>query len=189
MELNGGQLLQLIVIFTIYCQLTTAKHIAVWQFFGNCKESESNSLFHFENSHWGMVTPEISELNTTFVLMQDMDIVTSKVSAYKCKSDKESDCEIMMTVPVNDVCSRLREKNQLYSIFTEAMHPPMPCPFKKGSYPVVRARINLNVVQSLMEENTIYLLKFPGDYHGKSTGCMMVKAKKISVKTKRKNRK
>ncbi|CAB0005812.1 unnamed protein product [Nesidiocoris tenuis] len=37
----------------------------------------------------------------------------------------------MMTVPVSDVCSRLREKNQLYSIFTEAMHPPMPCPFKK----------------------------------------------------------
>ncbi|KAF6212846.1 hypothetical protein GE061_010555 [Apolygus lucorum] len=168
-------------------QSVRAKDFIEFLQWDNCRASDASGPYRLVNTSFGLVSPAVSEFNTTFVLGQDFDIVVIKFSIYECKTMRDSDCELFLSVNVPDHCKKMTEKGQFYSIMAEAASPKITCPFKKGEYRITQARCPIEKVANVpMGEYIIYKIVWLFEHHGKRVGCWVMKARKSRVRSRKK---
>ncbi|CAI6367108.1 unnamed protein product [Macrosiphum euphorbiae] len=77
---------------------------------------------------------------------------------YRCDSDGIN-CEYFQTWTFSNVCNQLKEKNQVWSRFSDAFDPPFICPINKVSYQIKNATIDVEAALLLYPLATDYQWK------------------------------
>ncbi|XP_060866505.1 uncharacterized protein LOC132942205 [Metopolophium dirhodum] len=82
--------------------------------------------------------------------------ITSVVGLfYRCDSDGIN-CEYFQTWKMTDLCSKMKEKNQVWSRWYGSFHPPLVCPFNKVHYQIRNGTFDIGLAILLYPQVTDY---------------------------------
>ncbi|CAI6366132.1 unnamed protein product [Macrosiphum euphorbiae] len=85
------------------------------------------------------------------------NIVTDKVIIFfhRCESDGIN-CKYFQTWIFTDICSKLKEKNQVWSRWYSSFDPPMVCPLDKVRYQIRNGTFDIGLVIASYPQVTYY---------------------------------
>ncbi|XP_014252034.1 uncharacterized protein LOC106668100 isoform X2 [Cimex lectularius] len=106
----------------------------------------------------------------------------------RCNSKDDSSCENFLKMKYNDLCKMMEDKDQVYTPFAEAFHPPIRCPLVKGTlYTITNATIDASGGLRLLKHvpnvlNDFWALRFEGRSNNVEVWCLELWLKFYEIK-------
>ncbi|XP_060863513.1 uncharacterized protein LOC132940111 [Metopolophium dirhodum] len=97
----------------------------------------------------------IQYLNGHFTVPSTSTITKMVAIFYRCDSDGIN-CEYFQTWKMTDLCSKMKEENQVWSRWYGSFHPPLVCPFDKIHYQMINGTYDVGLVFALYPQVTDY---------------------------------
>ncbi|XP_022175879.1 uncharacterized protein LOC111037548 [Myzus persicae] len=121
---------------------------------------------------------ETQYINGNFTLPTNVSIDTVIAVFNRCDPDGIN-CEYFQTWKLTDICTKLKDKNQIWSRWYGSFDPPVICPFDKGHYQMKNGTIDLGITTLLYPQATDYQWKVIQKFCG-NDGCIGIMVMEIS---------